>query len=357
MRWTITLLLAFLYLHATAQVTISGKVLSDQSGEPLSGASVYINNSTIGSTTGADGHFNLPGVRPGTYDIIVSFISYEVIVHTVQVGYKDLKFQFRMQPKPQQMRNILVVGDERRKKLMELFRSQFLGITLAGEKCRIENEGDISFAAGEGKKDVFAYADKPLVIVNRELGYRITFDLQEFYVDEVSGRTYFYGYSRYEDLEKGSLERYRKKRRQYYQGSNMNFYHALYAGTTASENFRIIRKLGVQENGRVRVVNQEIDPGTLVKTDSATNRKYMAWEDKISVQYLRDPVYKSALFKKTLVMGSLARGVESDLTILERPAYFSDLGLPENPLRIAISRFWSYEKFGVMLPIDYRPED
>src|SRR6187549_3063338 len=138
-------------ISASAQISITGKVTSDAGGNALSGASVYINNSTIGTTTTADGSFTLTGIRPGNYEIIVSFVSFDVLVHPVTVTNKDLRFEFRLSPKAQQLRNILVLSDERRKKMMALFRSQFLGITEAGEKCRIQNESEIMFEAGQGK--------------------------------------------------------------------------------------------------------------------------------------------------------------------------------------------------------------
>ena len=90
--------------------------------------------------------------------------------------------------------------------------------------------------------------------------------------------------------------------------------------------------------------------------DSISQRKYMEWDNQITVQYLKNPIYKNALFSKTLVMGSLPKGIESSLSMLEKPVYFTEQGLPENPMKIAFSGFWSYEKLGNMLPIDYRPD-
>ncbi len=355
MRFILIVCCCLFIVSADAQVTISGQVVNDETNAPLAGASVYLNNTTIGTTTSSDGSFTLLVNGHGTYEIIVSFISYEVIVHPVTVGDKDLRFVFRLNAKPREMLNILVLSDERRRRLMELFRTQFLGITVAGMKSSIKNESEVYFSAGEGKRDVYAHADMPLEIINRELGYRIFFDLQDFYVDEESGRTFFAGFARYQELDSPVSKRFIKRREEYYFGSTMHFFHSLYGGVAEEQQFRLFKKIRVSSNGVVQLVKNPVAPASVVFTDSSTGRKYLSWDEKITVQYLRNPPYKNALANKTIVSGYLPKGFESDLTMLQKPVFFSELGLPETPLRIAYSGFWSYEKFGNMLPIDYRP--
>jgi hypothetical protein len=351
------LFIGCLFLQIThAQISISGKVISNESGEPLSGASVYLNNTTIGTTTNSQGDFVLRVPEHGLFEIVVSFVSYEVIVHAVTVTDKDLRFVFRLNAKPKDMRSILIMNDERRKRMMDLFRSQFLGITTAGLKSSIRNESEVYFSAGDGKKDAYAHSDKPLEVINREFGYRIFFDLQEFYVDEETGRTYFAGFARYTELDSPVAKRYIKKRREYYYGSTMHLFHSLYDGVAEEQQFRFFKKMRISNNGSVKLVKNPISAFSLVFKDSVTGQKYLSWDDKITVQYLKDPVYKDALAQKTMISGYMPTGIESDLIMLTKPVFFSELGLLETPLHIAYSGFWSYEKFGNMLPINYRPE-
>ena len=61
--------------------------------------------------------------------------------------------------------------------MMALFRNQFLGTTRAGSKCTIENEDEIYFSYDNDKFVLIAYADKPLIINNPYLGYKVYFDL------------------------------------------------------------------------------------------------------------------------------------------------------------------------------------
>ena len=138
-------------------------------------------------------------------------------------------------------------------------------------------------------------------------------------------------------------------------GSTMHFYHSAYADQLTANGFSTFIRYRVSADGKETTVTEAKPSSALVLNDSA-GRKYMDWDGKIVVQYNRNPIYKNALMRNRFVVGSLPRGIESVLTMLERPVYFTEQGLPENPMRIAYSGFWSYEKLGNMLPIDYRPE-
>ncbi|MBK7028910.1 MAG: carboxypeptidase-like regulatory domain-containing protein [Bacteroidales bacterium] len=62
---------------STAQTTLSGKVLDSRSGESLAGVEVTIMNTTIKTYTDLDGNFNFNNLPTGTYDVVLSMISYD----------------------------------------------------------------------------------------------------------------------------------------------------------------------------------------------------------------------------------------------------------------------------------------
>jgi TonB-linked SusC/RagA family outer membrane protein len=66
-------------LHAqAASGAISGRVTDAVAGTPLVGASIRVTGTQIGAQTGDDGRFIVRGVRPGTVDLQVNRIGYEV---------------------------------------------------------------------------------------------------------------------------------------------------------------------------------------------------------------------------------------------------------------------------------------
>jgi hypothetical protein len=344
----------FCFGPAISQISIFGKVLDDASGDPLVGASVYINNSTIGSSTSADGSFLLGPASPGVYDIIVSNVSYESMMYRITLSDKDRKVIFRMKGKATQMRSILIMTDEMRRRRMDVLRKQFLGITMAASKTKITNEADIMFESGESSGEIVAFTETPLIIVNNELGYRIYFDLQKFYIDEKGNRTYFFGYARYEDLDKGKEKKWERQRLRYYLGSTMHFFHSLHSGQLAENHFQVFQIKDVE--GVNAKAMMPVSQSLLVQTDSVNHANYLDIKGSYAVQYLKEPYYKAELLRRELVHGAIRGGVESTIDMLEYPAYLDQNGLLENPMAIQYGGFWSYEKLANMLPINYRPK-
>jgi len=57
--------------------TIAGKVTDLKTGEAVIGANAVIEGTAVGAATDLDGNFTIPNVKPGTYSITVSFITYK----------------------------------------------------------------------------------------------------------------------------------------------------------------------------------------------------------------------------------------------------------------------------------------
>jgi len=64
-------------VSANAVVSISGKVIDFTSGEALAGVEVAIEGSSQKVHTDFDGNFKIDNVKPGTYNLIASYISYK----------------------------------------------------------------------------------------------------------------------------------------------------------------------------------------------------------------------------------------------------------------------------------------
>lgn len=61
---------------------ISGYVLDDQTGEPLIGANITVQDTRMGAAAGQDGSFYIINVPPGNYSIRVQMMGYETLVLT-----------------------------------------------------------------------------------------------------------------------------------------------------------------------------------------------------------------------------------------------------------------------------------
>jgi hypothetical protein len=234
-------------ISASAQALITGKIVDEETDAPMANANIYINGSTIGTTSAQDGSFTLQTTKSGFVDIIASFVGYETIMYQTRLESAPLRVVFRLRPRAPVMHNVLIMSREQRERWLAVLRENFLGVTPAAERCTIQNEDEIQFEAGDKTSILKAYSEAPLVVINKELGYRIYFQLAEFYLNKDDNRTYFLGYSRFEELSNKQPvpKRYLSARKDYYTGSTMHFYHSLISHRSKEEGFslRILRKM------------------------------------------------------------------------------------------------------------------
>jgi outer membrane receptor protein involved in Fe transport len=79
LRFTFTLFLALFtsFLHAQTSGKIAGLVFDKDSKDELIGATVVIEGTSVGASTGMEGDFQISNVAPGTYQLRVSYIGYD----------------------------------------------------------------------------------------------------------------------------------------------------------------------------------------------------------------------------------------------------------------------------------------
>ncbi len=366
-------------LHA--QYIISGKVVVEETCKPLAGASIYINGSTIGTSANEAGEFVFPSLGNGFYEIVASYVGYELIVYRASIQFQNLQVTFKLRKKPTELRNIVVLTKDGRAKWLKIFKENFLGITQASLRCSIKNEDEILFADGTSKRAIYAFSALPLEIINKELGYRVFFQLEDFYFNTDEGRTYFYGYSRFEELstDKSIPVRYLRNRQRYYLGSTMHFFHSLIDNKISEEGFlllhirsmKTIDSIGKRNRIKKGMGDSTIKISTAPKMDigsSITRAEFfkkdttdqkevyiLNWTDRLRVKYGRDPYGKKFLMQKAFLQGNLPLGVFSDVEMLEPPVYMDPNGSLYNPMAIQMSGYWSFEKMANMLPINFRP--
>ena len=79
---------------ALAQFSAGGKITDKDSGLPLAGATVNLNNSLVSVQTNSAGGFNFNNLKAGTYRLKASFLGYRSLERTVQIdGNKTFDFQ------------------------------------------------------------------------------------------------------------------------------------------------------------------------------------------------------------------------------------------------------------------------
>jgi len=107
--------ISFLSL-AQQEATIGGIVTDMKTKEPLVGATVMLEGTTMGTVTDFDGVYRLERIKPGTYTIRCSFISYETILKgKVNVGPRqNLEINFMLKESTVEIDDVKVVGKANR---------------------------------------------------------------------------------------------------------------------------------------------------------------------------------------------------------------------------------------------------
>ena len=232
----ITLLLLPTLLWAQA---ITGRVTDEITGKPLQQVSVYFDGTFQGTVTDSAGHFTLNNALKTSSPLVVSFMGYQSQKIS---NYGDASLNIALKSKVIELAEITIGADEiSRPKAMKIFLKEFLGEDT--KDCVIDNPDEIYFRYNKKKDLLMADAEKPLIITNKLLGYKITFFLTSF-TNTPSQTKYKGNYFFTEDiagLKPAKVKAIMKARDEAYYGSRMHFIRALWANELEKNNFSVYR--------------------------------------------------------------------------------------------------------------------
>ncbi|MEX0968296.1 MAG: TonB-dependent receptor [Bacteroidia bacterium] len=90
-------LLAFAGLAAQSQIT--GRITNAETGEPLIGANIVVQDQAKGAATGADGSFAISKVHEGSHTLRVSYVGFQTLDTQITVT-APMVLNLQLQPKP-----------------------------------------------------------------------------------------------------------------------------------------------------------------------------------------------------------------------------------------------------------------
>ena len=113
----VAFVLAFVVIvfELQAQVNLRGLVTDKKTGEALIGASIYVGGLAKSAGTDVDGKFEIRSVPAGTYDIKISYVSYQPLqlMGVVVEADKDKVLEIQMESAEVSLRDVQVVGVRR----------------------------------------------------------------------------------------------------------------------------------------------------------------------------------------------------------------------------------------------------
>ena len=143
LRYSFIFLLTICSFIGYAQFTVSGKIVDAENKEPLNSASVYCQNTTIGTTTNKEGEFSLQ-LKSGGYELIISYTGYQT--KQVQITHSDTRLpDIEMVKEEKSLGEVIIKTSNEVKdgweKYGKFFIEHFIGNTPNAAKTILLNPG------------------------------------------------------------------------------------------------------------------------------------------------------------------------------------------------------------------------
>lgn len=275
MKKTLSLLVSCMltasYLFAQSQGNVlSGSVTDSTTGKPLAGVSVFLNSTSKGTVTHADGTFVL-SVPPGRYQMIVSAIGYETVLREISSRNLPPALKIALHIKASELEAFTVEPylKDGWQRYGKFFLDNFIGTTENASSCSIKNRKVLRFHFYPKSKRLSVTATDPLIIENKALGYDLEYRLESFVCDYSTNIISYFGYPLFREMAteyNATRVKWEQRRRMAYMGSLMHFMRTLYKDRLLAEGFIVEHEIEVPniEKQRVKALYQP----NITKTDS-----------------------------------------------------------------------------------------
>lgn len=390
-------IIVLLYLFASVQAsleqnqTVSGFVTNVQTGEPIKSANVFIANTTMGDATDDEGRYLIRNIPPGSYEIVVSAIGYEIDKRGLVVTQDSQGIIFNLVPKVIQMPEVVVTAADkkRREKDLKKFLKFFLSTTRNASQTKIINPQVLEFSRTT-RSTLIVVAQEPLLIENMALGYKITYILKRFVA--TSDYVKYSGIPRFEDLEPSSpeqLEEWERNRRIAYAGSFRHFLKTITqqydqsSGTQKLRRYRVIANFN--SKGRKRTYTQggllddegfsvlwiddpwlmvidPLKPKILVEAEVVNTNHFLGPGIHATDRTLKFPNYLEVTYLNEFEDSRYLRFIGKNRAVdaqtswikLESDSVFIDFeGRYFDQFKINMFGYWSWERLADMVPYEY----
>jgi len=358
---------------------ISGLIKNAITGKTLSNVNVYIANTTIGTITNSSGYFQIVGIAPGFYRLVISSVGYSIIIKSINIkSNRKYRFAFLLKPKIYQLPTVTVKDyyDKNWRDNFEIFRKQFLGFSNNALQCKISNPFIIDF---QNKNDtLIATAKEPLKIVNNALGYSITYFLKSFKYFDNTVR--FSGLPIFKELKTNKIElklEWKKRRLKTYCGSLRHFLTTLFKDYEiifnrqldslklfVNDNFKSLLEeegfelyeIDEQKIGeRVWFSRKKIFSPRIVFTSGLNNEYLLSTSNPLLIKYNRKLEDKNYL--EFIGRNGYPETPTSFIILHSKYVHIDKQGRYFDKYKLETKGYWAFERLADMLPFNYTAPD
>ena len=356
--WLLILLCCGVSLQAQ---TLSGKVVDAKTLEPLPFANVFLNNTTIGTTTELNGEFLLKNVRqPAIYEVIFSFVGYESYKMKISLSTNELALgTIKLKPSETELVTVEVKGtkDTQWEKKMKRFKKVFLGDDDLADLCVINNPWVIDFDDMGSK--LKAAASSPIEMDNKALGYKLTFYLKNFVSDNttylIEGNVRFEEMASTDEVEKSGWALNRSKS---YWHSRQHLFKAMVDQRIKGEGFNLYTEINELVSTTTRSAFFYPEIGSTMKVYDTTGIVTPTGQENIYSINLKGRV--EVHYKKEKIPVHVYRDVfnpVSWITLKKGFVLVNRDGVELSPAEVTVAGDMNSDRVAHLLPINYLPDE
>ncbi len=340
----------------TDYYTVTGKVINAETKAPLQGASVFAENTTLGTATDSLGNFYL-SLPNGGYGLVVSFTGFNTqSIRVSQSESKGLFFELTMKEKVMQEVSVVSTGEVKNgwDKYGKYFLEEFIGKTKNSLMCSVKNPEVLKFFFSRKKNRLKILSNEPLVIENKALGYLIKYELDSFVHEYNTDMSIYSGYPLFEEMKTEDTAQqaaWKESRIQAYYGSILHFMRSLYDKKLDEEAFEIqfLVKINGVDSGLhlkdiYKAMNYEItDSSKLVSIQPTQNVVGIIYKDATpSEAYIKENKGVPTAFQFSTILFQSGKSLS-----IEQNGFYFD----QND--ITINDYWEWNKMADALPYDF----
>jgi hypothetical protein len=337
-----------IHAQSPGRAAITGNVIDQSTGMPLSLVNVFLANTTKGTTTNKLGAYRIGQIPFGSYELVVSMMGYEIQTVRMELAKPDTTtMNFRLVPRIIPMEAVVMEAAEEAewKKNLEIFKEAFFGNTKNALKCEILNPEVLDFEIRKSPYLFTATAREPLQIINWALGYRIHAILMSFKLEKEIFR--YVVKPQFEELrtEDGNVrKRWSTNRRKAYNGSLRHFLATLTTLELRQEGFSVWKSVAAEGTPYDSYLKRDKLLSLLLPGIYPFERR-LHFDNYLKVIYKNE---RDELHNKDFQM-SVIKLTQDQVTITKSGQAYDKLAI------INYGR-WAEERFAEELPLDYVPE-
>jgi carboxypeptidase-like protein len=350
---SLSLLISLSAISQQKTFSVDGKVV-DTAGLPLAGASVFCQNTTIGTLSKSDGSFHLR-LANGGYDLIISYTGYQTESIRVGKDHKDTDtLQVTLKAQDKSLEQAVVTGSaevaDGWDKYGQFFLDNFIGTTPNATQCVLENREALKFYFYKKRNKLRIKATADLLITNNALGYRIKYQLDSFVYEYNNNISTYTGYPLFEEMQ-GTPEQqdsWKQNRLYSYAGSRLHFIRSWYDSTLDDEGF-VLEMADSNDNSKMRRITNPYDP-KYYAIDSGDVE--IGIQGRIRVSYKNQLPDRKYLQEHKFPLNTPVQISAMDIAngfVIEENGYFYEQS------DITNMGYWAWKKVAELLPLDYLP--